>query len=216
MRTDTGDRMKSYCTPIVVTPKGGSPQLICMGAQWLVSYEPATGEEIWRLDHGSGFSVVPRPVFSEKEQLIYISTGFGKPELWAIRPDGKGDITDSEKIVWTETKRIPARPSPLLVGDELYVITEGGIATCFNAADGEIHWIERVGGNYSASPMLADGRIYVANQEGMVTVLNPGTTFEVITESDLEEQIMASSVALDGRLIIRSVDALYCFGDKIL
>ncbi len=212
MRAKSGDQKKSYCTPIVVTPKGGKPQLICMGSQWLISYEPATGDEIWKVDHGSGFSVVPRPVFSEKEQLVYISTGFGKPELWAVRPDGKGDITDSDKIVWTEMKRIPSRPSPLLVDDELYVITDGGIMTCFNAADGGNHWTERVSGNYSASPLLADGRIYVASHEGKVTALEPGTKFKVVAESDLGEQIMASPVALDGRLIVRSVDALYCFG----
>ena len=213
MRAKSGDQKKSYCTPIVVTPKGGKPQLVCMGSQWLVSYEPATGDEIWKVDHGSGFSVVPRPVFNEKEQLVYISTGFGKPELWAIRPDGKGDITDSDKIVWTEMKRIPSRPSPLLVGDELYVITDGGIMTCFNAADGENHWTERVSGNYSSSPLLADGHIFVASAEGKVTALKPGTAFKVVAESDLGEQIMASPVALDGRLIVRSVDALYCFGE---
>lgn len=211
MRAKLGDQKKAYCTPIAITPTDGPTQLICMGAQWLISYEPATGKENWRLDHGSGFSVVPRPVFSEKEQLIFISTGFGKPQLWAIKPDGSGDITDSDKVVWKDPKRIPAKPSPLLVGDELYVITDGGIATCFDAASGELHWTERVGGNYSASPLLADGNIYLCNQEGKITVIKPGVEFSVVQENELGEQLMASPVALDGELIIRSVDALYRF-----
>ncbi len=205
MRSTNGDHHKSYNTPILIEPTDGPPQLVCMGAQWLVSYAPETGEEIWKLDHGSGFSVVPRPVFSDKEQLIYISTGFGKPQLWAITPKGE--------VVWQEPKRIPSRPSPLLVGDELFVITEGGIATCFDAADGTAHWTERVGGNYSASPILADGHIYVCNQEGKIALLKPGKTYQLVSESDIGEQIMASPIALDGQMIIRSAEALYCFGN---
>ena len=214
MRAPKGDQKKAYCTPIVITPEGGKPQLVCMGSQWLVSYEPATGEEIWRLDHGSGFSVVPRPVFSEREQLIYVSTGFGKPELWAVRPNGAGDISGTDKVVWKEPKRIPSRPSPLLVDDELYVITDGGIATCFDAGGGQNHWTERVGGNFSASPLLAGGHIYFCNHEGKVTVIKPSTSYEIAAENEIGEQIMASPAALDGRLILRTAEALYCFEKK--
>lgn len=211
MRAPLGDQKKSYNTPILVKGRDGKEQLICMGAQWLISYEPRTGKEIWRLDHGSGFSVVPRPVFSEKHQLLYISTGFGKPELLAIRVDGMGDITGQDKIAWREAKRIPAKPSPLLVGDELYVISDGGIATCFDAGSGTVHWTERIDGNYSASPLFADGKIFVANQEGVVTVIEPGRTFETVSEGTLEGSIMASPVALDGTLLIRTDKALYRF-----
>jgi len=205
MRAASGDQKKAYCTPIVVTPKDGTDQLICMGSQWLVSYDPLTGKENWALDHGNGFSVVPRPVFSEKEQLIYISTGFGKPELWAVNTRGEA--------IWKEPHRIPARPSPLLAGDEIYVITDGGIATCLRAKDGQVLWSERVGGNFSASPLLAGGHIYLCNHEGKVAVLKPGSTYQLVAENDLGgEQLMASPVALDGRLIVRSAAALYCFG----
>lgn len=211
MRAPKGDQKKSYNTPIVITARDGKEQLICMGAQWLVSYEPATGEEIWRLDHGDGFSVVPRPVYSPKTGLIYLSTGFGKPELLAIRPDGTGDVTGSDKIAWREPKRIPARPSPILVGDELYVIADGGIASCFDAQTGTLHWTERVDGNYSASPLFADGHLYFASQEGVVTVLKPGKSFEVVAKNPLEGTLMASPLAFDGSLVIRSGTALYRF-----
>ena len=211
MRSETGDQKKSYNTPLVIGGKSGNAQLVCMGAQWLVSYESRTGEEIWRLDHGNGFSVVPKPIFSEKHGLIFLSTGFGKPELLAVRPDGSGDITGSDKVVWSESKRIPARPSPLLVGDEVYVIADGGIASCFDARTGTLHWTERIDGNYSSSPLFADGHIFIASQEGVVTVLNPGKTFDLVAKNTLEGSIMASPVAFDGSLIIRSDAALYRF-----
>jgi outer membrane protein assembly factor BamB len=214
MRAGTGDQKKSYNTPLLVKGRDGKEQLVCMGAQWLVSYEPATGEEIWRLDHGNGFSVVPRPVYGEKTGLIYLSTGFGKPELIAVRPDGKGDITGSDKIVWREPKRIPARPSPLLVGDELYVIADGGIASCFDALTGTLHWTDRVDGNYSSSPLFADGHIFVASHEGVVTVLKPGRTFEVVAKNQLPGTIMASPLAMDGSLVVRTGEAIYRFSAK--
>lgn len=213
MRAPSGDQRKSYNTPVLVEGPNGRDQIICMGAQWLVSYEPASGEEIWKLDHGSGFSVVPRPIYSKKHGLLYVSTGFGKPELLALRIDGKGDITGSDKIVWRETKRIPARPSPLLVGDELYVIADGGIASCFDALTGTLHWTERIDGNYSASPLFADGHIFVASHEGVVTAFRPGKALEIVSTSQLDGTIMASPLAMDGALVIRSGSAIYRFSN---
>lgn len=212
MRAAKGDQKKAYNTPVLVE-EGGKPQLICMGAQWLVSYEPDSGEEIWRLDHGSGFSVVPRPVYSRKHKLLYFSTGFGKPVLIAVKVDGKGDITGSDKIAWSESKRIPARPSPLLIEDELYVIADGGITTCLNAATGETYWNDRIDGNYSASPLFADGKIFVASHEGVVTVFKPGKTFSPISKSEMGEAIMASPIAVKEALLIRSEHAIYRFGN---
>ncbi len=216
MRAPKGNQKKSFCTPIIVTLKGSNePQLICMGAQWMISYEPDTGKEIWRLDHGSGFSVVPRPVFSVKHQLLYFSTGFGKAQLWAIRLDGKGDITsDSGKIAWKELKRMPNRPSPLLIGDEIYVISDGGIATCLDAENGKVYWTNRVEGNYSSSPLYADGKIFFSSHEGMISVIEPGKEFKSIAENRLDDTIMASPLAFDGNLLVRTGKALYLFAKK--
>ncbi|MDF1859977.1 MAG: PQQ-binding-like beta-propeller repeat protein [Verrucomicrobiales bacterium] len=213
MRAAKGDQKKAYSTPVLITDRSGRDQLICMGSQWLVSYEPKTGKEIWRFDHGNGFSVVPRPVFSPKHQLVYISTGFGKPVLKAIHVDGKGDITDQDKVAWEDPKRIPAKPSPLLIGDELYIISDGGVGSCFDAATGKLHWNARIDGNYSASPLFADGKIYVGNQEGTLTVFAPGKSYEKLVENQIEGSIMASPLALDGALILRSDTALYRFSD---
>jgi outer membrane protein assembly factor BamB len=211
MRAETGDQRKSYNTPVLLVGKDGREQLVCLGAQWLVSYEPTTGKELWRLDHGDGFSVVPRPVYSPKTGLLYLSTGYGKPELLAVRVDGKGDITGSDRIAWREAKRIPARPSPILVGDELYVMADGGVASCFDAGTGSLHWTERIDGNYSASPLFADGHLFFANHEGVVTVIKPGRSLELVSRNALDGTIMASPLALDGHLVVRSGTALYCF-----
>ncbi len=213
MRAPLGNQKKSFCTPIAVTPKGSDQaQLICMGAQWMISYNPATGKEIWRLDHGSGFSVVPRPVFSKKHQLLYFSTGFGKPQFWAIHIDGKGDITgDVSKIAWKETKRIPARPSPLLAGDEIYVVSDGGIISCFDAASGKVLWNHRIKGDYSSSPLLADGKIFFSSHQGLITVIEPGKEFKVIAENHLDDTIMASPLAFNGTLLVRTGKAIYRF-----
>jgi len=216
MRAPLGDQKKAYNTPILIWPESGDPQLICMGSQWLVSYEPSSGREIWRLDHGSGFSVVPRPVFSRENGLVYISTGFGKPELLAVRVDGEGDITDSNKVVWRESKRIPAKPSFLLDGGELYVITDGGVATCFDSLSGEVIWTNRIEGNYSASPLLANGYVFFASHEGKVTIVRAGRDYEVVAENTLDEagMLMASPLAFDGTLLIRGEHALYRFGSN--
>lgn len=211
MRAESGDQKKAYNTPILITDPNGREQLICMGSQWMISYVPATGEEIWRLDHGSGFSVVPRPVYSSIEDLLFFSTGFGKPVLMAVHADGNGDITGSDKIAWSESKRIPAKPSPLLFEENLYTISDGGITTCFRASDGRIVWNGRIDGNYSASPIYADGRIYVASEEGKVTVFSTGAEYEELASNQIDGSIMASPVPLNEALVIRSERSIYKF-----
>tara|TARA_B100001093_G_scaffold159350_1_gene151797 strand:- start:4686 stop:6017 length:1332 start_codon:yes stop_codon:yes gene_type:complete len=211
MRAESGDQKKAYNTPLLITDPTGRDQLICMGSQWMISYAPETGEEIWKLDHGSGFSVVPMPVYCSTEDLVFFSTGFGKPVLIAVHTNGDGDITASDKIAWQESKRIPAKPSPLLFGENLYTISDGGITTCFKASDGEIIWNGRIDGNYSASPIYADGSIYVASEEGKVTVFSPGDEYTEIASNQINGSIMASPVPLDGALVIRSDRAIYKF-----
>jgi len=208
MDAPDGDRMKSYSTPLLIEHEG-KEQLVIPTSQWVVSYEPATGEEIWRVHHGTGFSLVPRPVYGNG--LVYACTGFGKPELWAIKPDGKGDVTETH-VAWKESKRISKKPSPLLVGEQVYALDDGGVLSCMNAITGEVLWAERVGGNYSASPLFVDEKLYFSNEEGATTVLAPGPEFQVLAENQLEGKIMASLVPLDGGLLIRSDTALYRIG----
>lgn len=208
MDAPDGDRKKSFDTPVLAVDSMGRTQLICMGSQWVVAYEPVTGHEIWKVYHGDGFSVVPRPVVGHG--MVYISTGFTKAQLWAIRLDGSGDVTDSH-VAWKATRNIPTKPSPLLVDDRLYVMSDTGIASCFDATDGTLIWTERVGGNYSASPLFADGKIYFASESGVVSVCAPGDRYQLLAENQLPGQIMASPIALDDALVIRTDRALLRF-----
>ena len=206
----TPDTSKSYCTPIAITDSAGREQLICLGAQWMVAYQAETGEEIWRLRHGSGFSIVPRPVF--QNDVIYFSTGFGKPELWAVRVDGSGDVSDTH-VEWTSLSGIPARPSPLLFDDLIYVVSDNGVVSCFDVADGEQIWKERIGGDYSASPTLVGGLLYFGSHDGKVTVMKPGREAEVVAVNQIDGQIMASPAIVDGAMILRTDKAIYRIED---
>jgi outer membrane protein assembly factor BamB len=206
MEAPDGDHKKAYCTPIAITDKRGREQLICMGSQWIVSHQPETGKEIWRVYHGKGFSVVPRPVHAN--DIVYFSTGFGKPELWAVRVDGEGDVTDTH-VEWTVTQGIPAKPSPLLHDGLIYVMADTGVASCFNASDGEQVWKKRIGGDFSSSPILAGGHIYFGSHDGQVTVVKPGPEGEVVSENQVDGQIMASPAVVGNALVLRTAKAIY-------
>jgi hypothetical protein len=110
--------------------------LISVGAFRARAYDPLTGKEIWRVRYDEGFSNVPRPVFAQG--LVFIATGFQQPELLAVRPDGTGDVTKTH-IAWTLKRGAPLTPSPLAVGDELYVVNDAGIATCVDCAQRHHH-----------------------------------------------------------------------------
>lgn len=211
MDAETGDRMKSYCTPVVLTDARGREQIVCVAAQWVTALHPDTGTELWRLRHGTGFSVVPRPVHGNG--LLYFCTGYGKPQLWAVRTDGDGDVTQTH-VVWTELKRIPAKPSPLLNGSDLFVTDDAGIVSCFDAADGSLRWQERIGGNFTASPILAGGKLYFAGESGKVTLIEPSAAFQISAENQIDGKLMASPVVVDGALLLRSDEALYRIDEK--
>jgi outer membrane protein assembly factor BamB len=197
---------KAYCTPLVIE-EGDRTQLISPGADWVYSYDPATGKELWRANYGRlGFSNVARPVAGHG--MVFICTCFNQPSMMAIRYDGTGDVTDSH-VVWTYDRQMPKIPSPLLVGDEIYSINEGGIATCLNAKTGEQHWQQRLGGNFAASPQLADGRIYVSNQEGQTFVLQPGKEYQELAVNTLDGRFMASPAIDDKAFYLRTETHLY-------
>ncbi|GAA4422979.1 PQQ-binding-like beta-propeller repeat protein [Bremerella cremea] len=204
-RTEDGDQKKAYATPLVVETNGKT-QVIIPGAQWVCSYDPETGKELWRCDHGSGFSNVPRPIYNDG--IVYICSGFMRPQLVAIRTDGEGDVTQTH-IDWTFSRQVPTTPSPVYVDGKIYMVSDRGVATCVDAITGKDVWTNRMGGNYSASPTVADGRIYFCNEAGLTTVIKPGDEYDVLAENDLGERIMASPIFLDGNLVIRTSDHLF-------
>ncbi|MEM6911858.1 MAG: PQQ-binding-like beta-propeller repeat protein [Verrucomicrobiota bacterium] len=209
LRTDSPMRKKAFSTPLRID-SAGREQLVIPAAQWLVSYDPLSGRELWRMDHGAGFSVVPRPVYGGG--LLYFGTGYTKPEVWAVRVDGVGELGASE-VVWREWRRMPTRPSPLLVNDLLFVITDGGVATCLDALTGESQWLERIPGNYSASPVFADGKIYFCSERGVTTVIEAGATFRELAKNELDGGMWASPAVFSGGLLLRTEEALYRIGE---
>jgi len=196
---------QAYTTPLVIRV-GEEDQLVSVGAYRTVAYEPLTGKEIWRVSYGEGFSNVPRPVFGHG--LVFIATGFQEPSLMAVRVGGRGDVTRTH-VAWTVTRGAPYTPSPLLVGDELYYVSDTGVLTCVDARSGQVLWQQRLGGNYSASPVLADGRVYVLSEEGMTTVFAPGKVFNRLATSRLDGTTLASIAVSDRSLYIRSDTHLY-------
>jgi outer membrane protein assembly factor BamB len=191
---------QAYSTPLVIQV-AGHDQLVSVGAYRATAYDPLTGREIWRVGYDDGFSNVPRPVYGKG--LVYIATGFQQPSLLAVRADGTGDVTKGG-IAWTLTRSAPYTPSPLLVGDELYVVNDIGILSCLDAATGETYWRERIGGNHSASPVFVDGRIYFLSEEGVATVIAPGRTFQTLAVNALDGSTLASIAVSSGSLFVRS------------
>ncbi len=191
---------QAYSTPIVIDV-GGGEQIVNVSAFRTSGHDPASGRQVWEVVYPRGFSNVPRPVFGHG--LVYVSTGFQQPTLLAIRADGAGDVTRSH-VAWQLRRGAPLTPSPILVGDELYIVTDLGIATCVDALTGEIHWQERLGGNHSASPVFAGGRIYFQNERGVTTVLAPGTEFDVLARNRLDGSTLASMAVSDGALFLRT------------
>ena len=190
---------QAYSTPLVIRV-GDRDQVVSVGAFRAAAYDPLSGEEIWRVSYPDGFSNVPRPVYGHG--LVFIATGFNDPSLLAVRVDGKGDVTRTH-VAWTLRRGAPLTPSPLLVGDLLYIVSDIGIATCLDAKTGQTLWQQRLGGNYSASPIFADGRIYFLSEEGVATVIAPGTTFQKLATNVLDGATLASMAVSDRSIFIR-------------
>ena len=196
---------QAYTTPLVINA-AGRDQVISVGAYRAAAYDPADGKEIWRVGYENGFSNVPRPVFGHG--LVYVATGFMQPTLIAVRADGNGDVTRTH-VAWTLRRAAPYTPSPILVGDHLYIVNDVGIATCVDAVSGTIRWQQRLGGNFSASPVFADGRIYFFSEEGLGIAIAPGPTFERLATSQLDGSILASLAVADRAFFIRTDTHLY-------
>ena len=199
-----GDFRKAYSTPLIVE-FAGKKQMLTVGSKAAYSYDPATGREIWKLNH-PGFSSASRPVFDGTN--AFFSTGNGKAEMLCVRLDGQGDVTDTH-VVWRNGRGFPRMPSPVLADGLLFMVSDSGIVSCLEAATGTQLWQERLGGDYAASLLYADGRVYCFGQDGKATVLKAARTFEILASNKFPDGFMASP-AVDGKaLILRTKTHLY-------
>jgi outer membrane protein assembly factor BamB len=199
-----GDFRKSYATPILIEV-AGKTQLISPGAKSAFAYDPKTGAEIWWVRYGN-HSSASRAVYGHG--LVFVNTGYSRPDLLAVDPTGKGDVSKTH-IKWTSKRRIPKKPSPLLIGDHLYMLNDQGIASCVQAKTGEPVWNHRIGGQYSASLLYADGYIFAFSQEGAAQLFKPGDKFVSGGENQLDGGFMASPAAVGRALVVRSKTHLY-------
>ena len=206
-RSETPQSRKfSFSTPTLIKT-GRGPQVISPASGAVFSYDPRTGEELWSVNYG-GWSVIPKP--GVYKNMIFVGTGYERAHLLGIRIDekSKGNVTDSH-IEWEITKRAPNTPSFMIVGDLLYFISDGGIATCVEPMTGEVIWQERAAGPMSASPIHSNGRIYFLDEQGQTTVIKAGRKFEVLARNSINERTLASYAIGEGVIYIRSLKHLY-------
>lgn len=204
---NSGDMRKAYSTPIFVKV-GGTVQMISNGAKAAWAYDVETGEEIWNV-HYPTHSPSSRTVYSAETNMVYINTGLGKAEIWAVKldPEARGDISESH-VAWKIFQRTPKRMSPV-ISNGLLFMANGGVLSAVDIKTGDIAWAERGGGEYSASSIAANGLVYHFDEEGLCTVLKASENFEVVSENRLEGGFMASPAVSGDALILRTKTHLY-------
>lgn len=211
-----GDLRKAFATPHVAD-LDGRPTLLSPGAKALYAYDPATGDELWRVEERNNHSASTRVVVGHG--LVFAPSGFAGGQLMAIRPGRRGEVIDANaparpgtqlQVVWMTKRGVPKKPSLALVGDLLFGIEDGGVATCWEAKTGTVVWNERIGGNYSAATLVAGNRLYFFSEEGKTTVVDAGgREFKKLAENQLGDGYMASPAAAGNALFLRSRSKLY-------
>jgi len=205
-----GDWRKAFSTPHVAMING-KPVLLSIGAKAFYAYEPMTGKELWRVEERGQHSASTRPVVGK--DMIFFPTGFAKGQLFAMKADAKGVLTAAD-MVWTTKRSVPNKPSLLLVGELLFSVDDSGIATCYNAKTGEVFWNERIGGNFSASPVYVDGLILFSSEQGKCTLVEASKTYKVVAENQLGDGFMASPAVSGNAYFMRSRTMMYCIEAK--
>ncbi len=206
-KTDRENKTRSYCTPLV-RQIDGRPHLVLSGSKSVASYDPRDGSRYWIID-GPTEQFVASMVYNG--DLLFMTAGFPDHHILAIRPNGHGNVTDTH-IAWRTTENTSYVPSPIVAGKYFLVVSDGGIASCFQAKTGERLWKERIGRRYSASLVSAGGLVYFLSDDGVTTVVRPGPKFDKIAENDLGEACIASPAISGGQIFQRAEKHLYCIG----
>lgn len=200
-----GPSRVGHVTPILINDGAA---IVSAGGDKVQAFDTESGKRIWSI-YSQGEGVTPSPVLGEG--IIFTSSGFEEPTIRAIRLGGRGDVTKTH-IAWEQKRGVPVLASPLYVPPHLYTITRDNILHCIDAATGDVVWVERLRGAYSASPVLAEGRIYIMSEEGVTIVLKPGAKYDEIARNTLEEGCLASMAVSQGQFFIRSANNLFCIG----
>ena len=194
------NQRKAYGTPFII-PRGNSNQMVSIGAKGVYSYDPENGKELWKAEH-RGWSIAPRPVYGEG--LVFTMIDRDRPEMWAINPNGSGDITETH-IEWKETKRMPPRASPIIIKGLLFVVDRNGYISCIEAKTGKPIWQKRMKGRFSASPILANNLIYFFNEDTVCTIIKPTRELEIVAENkSSDDKLMATPAFDENSIYIRT------------
>jgi outer membrane protein assembly factor BamB len=202
-----GDFRKAFSTPRIAQ-FDGRDVLISLGSKALYAYEPLTGKDIWRVEERKNHSGSSQPAVADG--IIYSCMGFSKGNLLAIKPgENAHGILDDSHIVWRSSRNVSLKPSVIINNGLLYMLDDGGIVSCLDAKTGDEIWRERVQGNYSASPLLADGRLYIFSEEGKCTALAAGREFKKLGESMMPIGVMSTPAIAGKAIYLRTRTDLY-------
>lgn len=206
-KTPRPNNTRSYCAPIIRRIKGRN-QLILSGSKCVASYDPDTGEQHWLID-GPTEQYVASLVYNG--ELLFMTCGFPDHFMQAIRPDGRGNVTKTH-VLWQKERDCSYVPSPIAFGPYFLIVSDTGVATCFEAKTGKSCWRERLGPHYSASLVSANGLVYFLSDKGIMTVVRPGAELEIVARNELGENTYASPAISDGQMFLRGDKHLYCIG----
>ena len=200
----SGGKMKAiaFSTPSLREVEGRHEVVAC-GADHIAGFDPETGKENWWAAY-DGYSIVPRPIFFK--DMVYYASCYNTPVLYGLKISGSGEITKS--VAWETKKGAPHNPTPIVVGNELYAVSDRGIAQCLDAETGKVHWTQRMGRGYSASPIFVDGKIYFQDETGGTTVIRPGTDYEELAKNKITGRTLSTPVPVAGGLLIRTDKSL--------
>ena len=207
-KIDQAQGVTSYSTPIVVETTGGAAEVVVNSSVGLAGHDAATGQVLWRFDEANRF---PVPMPAVHDGVIYASRGYRSSPFMAIKPGGKGDITNSH-VIWRVPSGGPYISSLVHYEGLIYMMGDVGVLTVTDAKTGQRVFQERIGGIYSASPVAGDGKVYLLSEDGETIVVSAGRTPTVLSRNRLDARQLASPAIAGGRLFIRSDDALYAIG----
>jgi outer membrane protein assembly factor BamB len=210
-KIDRPNKTRSYCAPLI-REMAGKTQMVLSGTKCVASYNPANGSLRWIID-GPTDQFVASPVYSERTGLVYITGGYPDHHILAVKPDGNENVTKT-KIVWRTNKGVAYVPSPIIEGDYFLIVSDSGVAHCFEAATGRILWQERPG-EHHASLLSANGLVYFLNDDGVTTVVKPGVQFASVARNELGERTFASPAISEGQIFVRGDKHLFCVGKKL-
>lgn len=210
-RVERPNQTRSYCVPLI-RQIGDRTQMVLSGTKCVTSYDPHDGRLLWMID-GPTEQFVASIVHDEKSNLLLMSGGFPEHHILAIKPDGKGDVTNTH-IKWRTNKGVSYVPSPLCESGWFLIVSDSGIAHCFDAASGDIAWEERMK-EHHASLVSAEGKAFFINDFGTLRVVKPGAKYDLLAESELQEKIFASPAMSEGQIFIRGEKSLICLGKRV-